>query len=84
MSETGEVSRTQVVRVLKAEGSLSFSLDGDVNALTYYKDGNPEVVILTDPVPRKMLHRLAHKFGIPIEYFYHPEMAGGSKKNGAH
>ena len=33
-----------------------------------------EVLILTNPVHRNMIHHLARKCNIPIHYFYHPEV----------
>lgn len=42
--------------------------------LTLVKDGAPEVYLLPAEVTRRLIARLAHKYGVNIEWFYHPEM----------
>ena len=33
-----------------------------------------ETVILPRTVPRRVLFRLSHKYGVPMHFFFHPEM----------
>jgi hypothetical protein len=70
--EDGRVSRDVVLTVLNHCG-VKLAIDG--NAVTIFDaDGTPEVQILGEMVPRKMLHRLAEKHAISIAFFYHPAM----------
>lgn len=68
------VSRDTVITVLKMMcdglGMALYVINGHVIIV---KNGIPEVQPLSDPVGRKVLGRLAGKFGIPIHYFFHPE-----------
>jgi hypothetical protein len=75
----GAVPRDSVVKVLRAilpESGISFAAknSGGEHIMTLVKDGCPEVIVLPESVPRKMLHRIAYKYGVKIEFFYHPEM----------
>lgn len=79
MSEDGSVPCEQVIRVLKSMNTLKHVYKDGI--LTFYKDNNPEVILLPKNVPRRMLHRLAVKFDFDVVHFYHPEMASsGSRK----
>ena len=82
ISEDGSVERYIVVRVLSAmapELGYSFSeVDSDESKVMMVKEAAPEITILPKLVRRKMLHRFAHKYKIPIEYFYNPEICCGS------
>lgn len=71
--EEGLVPREIVKDVLKA---------CDIN-VTQAEDGVGFVIIrstivgvykLPEQVPRKLISHLANKYGVNIEYFYHPEM----------
>lgn len=76
----GDVDRMIVVRVASAVAEscgYSFADDEEKNTATFVKDSVPEVYQLSAKVRRKQLHRLSHKYGINIEYFYHPEMCCG-------
>lgn len=75
----GDVDRMIVVRVAAAvaeQCGYSFK-DDDADKVTFVKDSVPEVYQLPAKVRRKMLQRFSHKYGIKIEYFYHPEMCCG-------
>lgn len=78
----GAVSFQTVVTVLQAY-SVSFKLveNEDGRAIVLYsKDGIPEGIQLPPVIRRKMLHRIAHKYGLKIEWFYHPEMVCNGPK----
>lgn len=73
MSEVdGCVALAQVVAVLRTQTELSISLDGV--SLHIVRDGVPWVQNMEDPVPRCMLQYLARRYGVRIEWFFHPEM----------
>lgn len=78
MADGGEVSRDSVIVVLEAAG-VSMTKAGATVTL-FSKDGDPEVYYLPQQVGRRMLHRLANKYGVPTEWFYHPEMACKASK----
>ena len=63
--------------MLAEAGTFTVKVDGLI--VTIVKDASPEVTILTDPVGRRMVQRLAHKYcDGKTEYFYHPDMLVGS------
>lgn len=67
----GSVSRGAVIHVLHHCGVALIVHDESTILLI---DGDtPEVYVLPENVPRRMLHRFSHKYGVNIEYFYHPE-----------
>jgi hypothetical protein len=71
----GAVTRQVVIMVLRTisgTGQFSFSYDGDAT-ITVVKDAVPNVYILPEYVPRKMLHTLSRIAGLGIEYFYRPD-----------
>lgn len=75
MAEQGSVSRNSVVEVLSAVSEvLGVSMKVEGTTLTLVKDGIPEVYSLPDQVTRRFLQRISSKYGVKIEYFYHPEM----------
>lgn len=77
----GSVSRDVVITVLMTVCiSSSVSIRVDNGTVFLVKDGIPEVYPLPDPVPRRMLHRLASKYDIRVEFFYHPEMCCKASK----
>ena len=74
---SGSVSRVIVIQVLEhvlPSAGISFSVNEDQDTIMIVHNGIPEVTILPPSVPRKMLHRLQHKYAVRIEFFYHPEM----------
>lgn len=68
---SGSVPRDNVLHVMR-HSSASMKVEGD--RLTLVQDGIPEVYALPDQVTRRMLARLAGKYGVRMEWFYHPEM----------
>ena len=71
----GNVSFASVVYILEqsaADGGFSFACNGQ--EVTIVAGGLPEVYLLPDPVTRRMVARLSHKYKIRIEYFYKPEL----------
>lgn len=72
----GSVSRETVIAVLSALADVhGFSMRVDGSMLTVVMDGVPEAFALCDPIGRRMVTRIAHKYaGGRVEYFYHPEM----------
>jgi hypothetical protein len=76
------VSRDTVILVLqKLCKGLGVELAVLDEHVILVKDGIPEVQALSDPVGKKVLQRLSHKFGIPIYCFFHPEqIVDGSKE----
>jgi len=74
-AESGSVSVASVIKVLLSVlPGLNVSVKNSGNRVTFVKDGKPEVIDLPDSVPRRMLHRFSGKYGVKMEYFYHPEM----------
>ncbi len=79
MSETGEVSLADVIKVLEKNNVSVSKEENDAPDMYVLAKGDiVKVVRLTHPVSRKMVHYLARIFGIGVHEFYHPEMAGGS------
>jgi hypothetical protein len=72
MGDDGSVSRDCVIHVLTAVDSISTVVNDD--RITVVRNGVPEVTVLPESVPRKMLHMFARKYGIEIAYFYNPSM----------
>ena len=81
MADDGAVECTQVIKALEVSGvsiTVASAPDGRT-VLTVVTNGVPEVYFLQASVGRKMLHRLSYRYGVRIEWFYHPEMiCGGS------
>lgn len=76
MSPDGRIPRSQFLGVLAAhEFSVSPDRDEDwFEVLIVGKDGTLiERFSCPRQVPRKVLHRVANKTGIPIHFFFHPE-----------
>lgn len=77
MADTsGAVPRANVIAVLSSVApglNVSIKID-DGHEITLVKDGSPEVIVLPELVPRRMLQRFQGKYGVKIEFFYHPEM----------
>ena len=66
------VSRDIVVKVLR-RGGVDVSREG--NNFTLAKAGaSIQTIVLPSHVGRKMLFRFQFKYGIPIHWFFHPEM----------
>ena len=79
MADNGDVSKAVVIAVLAASsGAFGFTVRIQENTVTVVKDGVPEVHVLPERVPRKLLQRFSKKFGIPIEFFFHPDSFGPS------
>jgi len=74
--DNGNVPANIVLEVLirYAVVKQTFSVAVQGNLITLVRDGIPEVQQLPDPVIRRLLQRFQGKYGVPIEYFYHPEM----------
>jgi hypothetical protein len=74
-AESGNVAVAAVVKVLLAVlPGLNVSVKASSSRITLVKDGKPEVIDLSASVPRRMLSRISNKYGVKMEYFYHPEM----------
>ena len=78
-AESGSVRSEVVLQILMTVlPGLNVSIDvSNVSGrtlITLVKDGSPEVYRLPAMVPRRMLGRLANKYGVRIEFFYRPEM----------
>ena len=65
---------TSMGRAAHRNGELS---EGLTSLMFVNDDGEPEVTILQDPVPRKMISYLARRSDIPLEYFYHMDLIKG-------
>ena len=77
MSDTF-VQRDIVVKVLKA-GGVDVSRDGE--KFTLAKEGVAiQTIVLPPQVERKMLFRFQYRYGVPIHWFFHPEMATGASQ----
>lgn len=69
------VSRETVILVFEQASldlNISFAVDG--SQVTIIKGMISDVIDLPDRIPRKMLHYFQRKYGIRIEFFFHPEM----------
>lgn len=76
--EDGSVQVGSVIAALRAAG-VSVSEISD-HEFVIVKEGIPHAYVLNCPVPRKMLHYLSRRYGVRIEWFYHPEMyCGGAQ-----
>lgn len=76
----GAVPTDTVVHVLKAMSEMgAFSASIDNGALTIILEDIPDTYILSDYVPRKLLHVFSRKYSIPIHFFYNPEMMHSNK-----
>ena len=72
------VHRDIVIKVLKA-GEVDVSRDGD--NFTLAKEGVPiQTIVIPLQVERKMLFRFQYKYGIPIHWFFKPEMIPSTKE----
>jgi hypothetical protein len=66
------VSRDTVIKALKAS-NVDISRDGD--KFTLAKEGVPiETLVLPQAIEKKMLFRFQYRYGVPIHWFFHPEM----------
>jgi len=81
MADSGALPRGGVIHVLQTaliDSGVSFKAEN--NTITIVKDGVPTVYPLPEVVTRKMISKLAHRYGVNIEWFYHPDMlVKGSK-----
>jgi hypothetical protein len=66
-------------RALSPSSTISIFVTGD--SVTIVKDGDPEVTVLPEYVPKKMLHRFQVKYEVRIEYFFHPEMLANKQNS---
>ena len=76
MAEGGALTYKQVIHTLQTalSNTPGVSVKAEDRFLTLVKDGIPEVLLLPDQVTRRLVQRIAHKYGVNIEWFYHPEM----------
>lgn len=76
MAEGGALGYKQVVMVLeRALGNFpGVSFKSVDNVVLIVKDGVPEVLTFPECVVRRLVMRLAHKYKINPEWFWHPEM----------
>ena len=70
-----EIVEALVILVLEtALSNTAISVTSTGQFLTIVKDGVPEVLLLPKEVTRRMVLRLANRYGVNVEWFYHPEM----------
>ena len=75
MADGGALPFKQVILTLEtALANSAISVKVQDRYVTLVKDGTPEVILLPDEVTRRMISRIAHKYGVNTEWFYHPEM----------
>jgi hypothetical protein len=75
--DDGSVPSGNVVAAMKAAG-ISVTQVGE--NVVFVKDGVPEGYTFKVRVGRKLLHTLHRKYGVKIEWFYHPEIyCGGTQ-----
>lgn len=75
----GSLPRDQIKEVIEANACVPCSISE--NKLTMVNDHNPEVIVLPEAVPRKLIHRIARKTGIEIAVFYNPELKSSATKH---
>lgn len=75
MTEGGALPYKQVIHVLETalSNTAGISVKSEDNTIIIVKDGVPEVIVFSDEVTRKMVQRLAHKYNVNTEWFYHPD-----------
>ena len=74
--EPAAVKRDTVLDVLRAHNVEAVTSRIDPEVTNLFKEDIPvEGQRLPEMVPKKLLHRFAHRFAIPIHHFYHPELA---------
>jgi len=70
--DEGSVPQATVIEVLKSSGvSVREEEEGRVILVIHEI---PEVLIFSENVPRRMIHYISRKYGVQIQYFYHPDM----------
>jgi hypothetical protein len=71
---------SNVIRVLRAR-RIGVSLVDEATQTYMIEDGNfMEEVVLTNEVGKRYLNYLKRKLGIPIHYFWNPEVAEAEAK----
>jgi hypothetical protein len=76
LSNSG-VSRDVVIAALKAAGvDVSVGPNGEV---TLAKNGRLETLIFPEELEKQMLFRLKFHYGVPIHWFWNPQMIPGYK-----
>lgn len=77
MVDDGSVNRDIVLCVLEGGGVVVEEelpkADGSPCAVTFTKGDIVEVQVLPERVPRRLILRFAHKFGVPPHFFWNPE-----------
>jgi hypothetical protein len=71
----GSIPRPTVIDVL-IKNDVSVAVKGSDFVLS--KGDILEVHKLPDPLHRRMIGRLANRFGIPVHKFYHPDTVGSA------
>ncbi|MBY0498853.1 MAG: hypothetical protein K2P74_04440 [Nitrosomonas sp.] len=61
-----------VLRKCSADKGISVSIEN--NEILIVCNGMPESLVLPEKVLRSLLQRISKRYGIKIEYFYHPDM----------
>jgi len=81
LSDTGEVDRSTVIMVLRANQVQISKLNDENDELyTLIKGDRVEVQKLASYVSRRLLQYFQYHFEVPIHYFYHPEMMPRTEK----
>lgn len=77
----GSVPRARLMNALEVMAdTCGYSYRAEGNSISLVKDGIPEVYDLPDPVGRRLIARIAHKYGIRSEVIYHPSFIQKSNK----
>ena len=71
---SGAVARASVLEVFRRH-HVDVAEGEDGESVILAGNGAVEAHVLMAYIPRRQLHRFARVFDIPIEHFYHPEMA---------
>ena len=86
MADGGSVNREIVLRVIRIalEDAQTTSIKIEEHYVTIVRDGVPSVYVLPAQVTRRMLQKFSNKFGVKIEWFYHPDMLVPGKPDNKH
>ncbi len=71
----GDVPKQHVIRVFEAHGVSCYpqAEDPSMTVITDGK-GTTDAYALMDPIGRRMVCKLAHKFGVPIHLIHNPHL----------
>jgi len=75
LSNSG-VSRDVAVAALRAVKGVDVSIGPD-GEITIAKEGHLETLIFPEELEKQMLFRLKYHYGVPIHWFFNPQMIPG-------